>query len=526
MIGAIVLALLLQDDVLEKLSRQPTWMQKLQALTELNDPDLPGAARDSVARDLLSFGDRRDMVVELIRRRLKCGARVLESLLDDPDANLRALAVEGLGLLGVPEMEREFESRLKDPSEAVRIAAASSLICSWIRQVPVGRAHVELERAGWHVRRVEVAVRRILDAGIEGLGGLLEALGDQPLPDSTRIDEALKLAARGLGRSASVDETKRAIAAIFSLGPAVKPQLQALATDVEGVRFWIDRLVPIWERRWFQDCECVLMQEMGKIQDPDKIDFMVRRALKLLERTRRHEDLTKLHSILFVSIGRAADDRALIPLLAALDHPDPEVAAWVVETFGGQGSVRYAAPNFMLRSRESERPAVLRAAFRRTSGVDSLAYLEKLRKIFSGGDENLKFQACFNLMHDFGDADAVQYLIDQIASENRERSDCALGWLGDSSNRQKDPPKRLMDEVRPRLKSPDAQARRRAVDALRPYKGEVILRALVPMLSDPVEIIRTTVEHRLLEEWDRDRVRRVLSESDSEAARQILKRVK
>jgi HEAT repeat protein len=137
---------------------------------------------------------------------------------------------------------------------------------------------------------------------------------------------------------------------------------------------------------------------------------------------------------------------------------------------------------------ESDRPEVVREAMRWSPNCwDKERKPEvhaRLRTIFEGKNEDLKLRACFSLMHDFKDKEAIAYLLKETRSENRGRALLAVGWIGDSCNSRTPVYPELLEALEPYLTSDDDRMRRHAVWAIGTYQGEAAIRHLIAALAD------------------------------------------
>ncbi len=107
-----------------------------------------------------------------------------------------------------------------------------------------------------------------------------------------------------------------------------------------------------------------------------------------------------------------------------------------------------------------------------------------LTEIFQGEDQDLKFQSCFPLMYLFGYQESIDYLMEQVASTDEERSRTAIVWLGDTCNWSKPASPELLEALRPALRSENAKIRAAACRAIGTYSGNEVIKLLISMLGD------------------------------------------
>jgi HEAT repeat protein len=124
---------------------------------------------------------------------------------------------------------------------------------------------------------------------------------------------------------------------------------------------------------------------------------------------------------------------------------------------------------------------------------------QRLLKIFTGSDEENKFQACFALMHQFQHQPAIDYLLQQTASPDRERACRATLWIGDVCNWGQPAYPALLEALDPLLVSKDQELRRTAVDALTIYAGPAVTDRLLDALADEDREIVETARRSLTE---------------------------
>ena len=124
---------------------------------------------------------------------------------------------------------------------------------------------------------------------------------------------------------------------------------------------------------------------------------------------------------------------------------------------------------------------------------------QRLLKIFNGPNEENKFQACFALMHQFKHQPAIDFLLQQTASPDRERAYTATRWIGDTCNWGRTAYPALLEALDPLLASEDQKLRLTAVDTITIYAGPEVTDRLLDALADEDREIVETARRSLTE---------------------------
>ena len=242
---------------------------------------------------------------------------------------------------------------------------------------------------------------------------------------------------------------------------------------------------------------------------------------------------------LLTMIVRSKDEQLLEPFVPLLKHADVQVAVFVTSALGRPVHGNGYYPPFLLNALESDRDEVIRAAV--ASGPAPIWDRQRFRRIhalmkraFVRGPDALKFDLSFTLMQSFRDPDAFAYLVGQVRSDDRKRALSAISWVGDSCHWRRPVPPELVEALRPLLSSRDDAFRRSAANALGTWSGEPVVDLLIPMLDDPVEIIRKEVSGCLADQADQVMLRAKLSAAAAShpsaevraASRRVLDRLK
>jgi len=259
----------------------------------------------------------------------------------------------------------------------------------------------------------------------------------------------------------------------------------------------------------------ILNELMPLYEKTGTLNTVAERVLTALEADAPDPKYDRDVEYMIRALAKSGDDRYSKLLMPLLDHPEPRIATLVVKAMG-QGSDHHYFPPLLLKALKSKRPEVVAQAIKCAPDC----YDEKrepelqklLRKIFEGENEPLKFEACFALMHEFNDQEAIAYILDQTQSEDPERARRAIAWLGDSCNARRRPVyPELLKKVVPYLSSEDPWLRREAVDTLAIYQGEVVVRYLIAALGDTDKAVRSDARIGLVsDQRDREMVRRLL----------------
>ena len=139
---------------------------------------------------------------------------------------------------------------------------------------------------------------------------------------------------------------------------------------------------------------------------------------------------------------------------------------------------------------------------------------QALLGIFNGKNDGLKFQAAYPLWRQFKHAPAYEFVLEQVGSGDLGRRYNALSWLQSESPFQKAPDPKLVKAIAPLLKDADQSTRMMAASTLGTYKGEEVVRLLLPLLKTKKEEMHVgaQVASQLLQQPDKKMLRRVVNE--------------
>ncbi|MBC7852484.1 MAG: HEAT repeat domain-containing protein, partial [Pirellulaceae bacterium] len=189
-----------------------------------------------------------------------------------------------------------------------------------------------------------------------------------------------------------------------------------------------------------------------------------------------------------VTAGKESLCNELIPVLQA----DERTAHFATENIGSHRD-SYFFPAFLLEALRSKHSCVALEAINWTphcwDKIKDQLVRKELLLLFNGKDEDVKFNACFPLMHNYHDQDAIRYLVSQADSTDRARKIRAIAWLGDSCNSNQPLTLEIKNAMVPYLSSLDKDLRREAADSIGVYRGEGVIDYLIGFLNDPENII-------------------------------------
>jgi hypothetical protein len=212
--------------------------------------------------------------------------------------------------------------------------------------------------------------------------------------------------------------------------------------------------------------------------------------------------------------GRSQYTEQLRPLLK---HADVQVAVLLVQSIGeatAEHRNSQVSPSLVLDALQSEREPVVSAAVSWAENCAQGPHRGEVQRallaIFEGHSEPLKFQVAGPLTREFQHPAARDYLLEQTQHADVNRRYMTLSWL--CNPRQPYPPadEKLLNALAPLLKSNDAHTRYMASIALASYSGEVVVKNLLPLLADSHQVIPTELTSKLLQQPDKQMLRRLL----------------
>lgn len=366
------------------------------------------------------------------------------------------------------------------------------------------------------------------ELGVDGLEGVF----DYWLPQSRLTESRLPLAtllrelAANLGHADYKVRTESA-QRLIQFGEQARAHVaEASRSSDPEVRLQAETILAAWEkkgtpttgdedRRRSDNLRLACDAYLAQIKDDERLQVFLRRTMLALEvGLQPHDSRSKLRPCL--KRIAALDDRWCSELRPLLKHEDPQVPVFVIHAIGA-ARPSDVFPELLLEALGSERPEVAEAALSWTlncSDKERRPELhERLRKLLAHPHEPLRFQACWPLIHDFQDADALTYVLTQVGAEETARARTALGWLGDECHRGKQATPQILAAVSPLLQSPDFLIRRDAAQALAVFQGEDVVRRLIPLLADEQAALVSWASEVLATEPDRELKFKLLTEA-------------
>ena len=364
--------------------------------------------------------------------------------------------------------------------------------------------------------------RKLDELGAAGLTGVL----DRFFPDTAAPPDDPPRAAdiqRLIGQLGD-DEFRvreQATATLTAVGqPRKELVVKAAESQDAEVRLRARRILAAWQPRpassWAPHLPGFTKYVRG-IKDRERLLILARRAADVLTKGLPPDDEAKLVKACVAGVAQGRDEASSDVLRPLLQHEDPRIVVLLVEGFGRHNDNSYCPP-LLIEALGNERDSVVAAAL--SSGPcpswdkDRAEELRQaLRTVFARRKEPLKFQACFALMHNFRDPEAIEYLLEQTQSPDAGRAFKAVGWIGDSCNFGQPATKRILDSLQPHLESKNAEFRRAAARALAVYSGEEVVQRLILLLGDLTPIIIEEAKLGLREQQDKALVRRLLADA-------------
>lgn len=375
---------------------------------------------------------------------------------------------------------------------------------------------------------------------------VLRAVLDELLPDTSFVEttsaevDAL-VAQLGADSSRRREEAQRELVKMRAEGGRAVAKAVRSSDDLE-IRQQARMILKIWRRaddRPVWQYVKAFRKYAEQIRDDEQLQLIARRARSVLAVGIPKRSRLQMLEYCLVAVARSGQEKLVEEFTPLLKHSDVRVAVLVTRSIGGGRDSRFF-PTLLLTALKSKRREVVDAAI--TSAPNcwdkSKQHVlhQALSAIFEGDDEELKFNACFPLMHDFQDQRAIDYLLEQISSPDKNRSLRAVAWIGDARNWGRPAYPELLEALKPQLESVGKDARRGASAAIATYSGEVVMRRLIEMLSDEERIIAQEAGYNLLNRPPQDRkaVLRILTDAkenhESDAVRKrcesILKELK
>jgi HEAT repeat protein len=353
--------------------------------------------------------------------------------------------------------------------------------------------------------------------GVAGLSAVLDYL----LPDTARpsLPRADEKAARELIGQLADDDVKVRDRAVEQLTLTGRPLhdliLQVMKLDDVDVQRRARRIISAWDGE-LHDHVAGFRNYLDGIRDHERLDLLAQRSAAALSNGLPDAGRRDILGLAISAVVRVDGERYGQHFLPLLKHADVKVAALTVETVGGAGP-NPAFPKILLAALNSDRKEVVGKALDWTPHTTHSPFAEEIKtrlgRIFTTGSDELKFQAAFPLMHTYGDAAAFRYLLTQTQSTTYERQRTAIYWVGDACHSGKTVTAEILEKLVPLLQAKNDEIRRAATYALGTYQGEKVVQHLLPTLGDPQAIIVVEAGSKLLDQRDRDMLRRQLADA-------------
>jgi hypothetical protein len=358
--------------------------------------------------------------------------------------------------------------------------------------------------------------------GADGLSELLNRFfpSTAPPPQKAPAEQLLKRWIVELGAE-EFGVREEAMRRLMAYARARRELLAAAAdSDDAEVRLRARRVLSAWEPRphsaW-EKCLPGFSNYARQIKDRQRLELLARRTAAVLEQGMPASDELKLIRICLAGVAQGGDEASCELLAPLVRHADAKVATLIVETIVTYKQDKTFFPNLFVDALQSDRDQVVAAVIGRVSRSGDMARDERvrqsLRRIFERRSETLKFQACFPLIHEFGDEGAIAYMLAQTQSPDSGRAFAAIASIGDAANAGRPVTKEILASLAPHLESTNAEFRRVAAKALATYAGEEVIVRLIPLLADLQSIIATETERGLLAQPDKPLLRKLLAEA-------------
>ena len=333
--------------------------------------------------------------------------------------------------------------------------------------------------------------------GVDGLNAVLDELLPDTVQPSTSVNEeqiAILILQLGHDTFAQRNAAQEKLQSLAPTAARKKVNRAAKQNANPEIRDRAKAIVQRWEdqtQKPLKPYVAAFERYVLDIKDEKRLKTLAGRTLRALEAGMPKTDRMRILSTCLQACVMSKQDSIVDELRPVLDANNKDVAKWVTHQIGMLRVPRYM-PNFLIEALSSEHPQVVDTAMRWVPSCWDQPKQKPLRealvRIFEGDNVDLKFQACFPLMHDFRDPIAMEYLL-EIASAEGPKRRTAVGWIGDARNTGTAASQELLEVLLPLLKSKDDRLRRTASNALGTYSGKSVSKHLVEMLGDGKGIV-------------------------------------
>jgi HEAT repeat protein len=293
------------------------------------------------------------------------------------------------------------------------------------------------------------------------------------------------------------------------------------------------RILRAWETERNQDVNRYttgLNVYLSGITDEPRLQELARRSKLVLDAGlpaapgRQH-----VVRLCILALARTGKDQYTDGLKPLLKHRERRVATFVTQAVAAGVAADGHYPAILLDALESEHQDIALTALNSvTAGTDAQQADElkrRLHALLKGNDETLKLQACRPLIAQFHDAEALDYVRTLLNGPKQElaRKHQAIGVLGDPRAVGKTIDPKVLELLLSLIKSNETNLRLPAVNALANHAGEDVVRALIPLLGDPLSSVSRAAVRGLQTQTDRKMVRGLLADAAKDGQNEKVK---
>jgi hypothetical protein len=304
---------------------------------------------------------------------------------------------------------------------------------------------------------------------------------------------------------------------------------EGATSDSLEVRLRCERVLASWESRPTARLNAYLSGYWALVEgvrDPVELKTLAERTIKVLDSGMPEGDRLHFVRLCVAGVAHGHDVPSCDLLRPLVHHSDIRIATLVVETAGAYKTEPRFVPQLLIDAITDERQAVAEAALRFVLGAQDAnqrtAIFAALKRVFNGGDESLKFQACLPLIRDYHDADAWLYVVHQTASKDANRARTAFNWIGDTKNTGEEADSRFLETLAAFLSSDIADQRRAAVQVLGTFVGRGVVLRLIATLGDSDATVSQQANACLLAQPDKRLVAQLLESTLSKSADKLV----
>ncbi len=377
----------------------------------------------------------------------------------------------------------------------------------------------------------QFSAQELHEMGLEGLRMLLDWFFPETAKPVTREPPSqmvLELVSQLADDSFRLRE--EAAEKLYQLGSAAHTALlKAAESNDAEVRWRATRILRRWQMEREQDMARygpALAVYLSGIKDKQRLEELAVRVRSVLEHSNGPPSggRATLVSPFFAVLADPENAPLAARLKPLLDHPNPQVPVYVLNMLANYAGRYKDCPPLLLDALDASRTELILAAIGAAGHVPLGGTEEevkrRLTRIFHGEDETLKFQVSRVLWSRFDDRQALEHLLAQVkksSNEDMSRRYEAIGMLRDSRSRNKlldaETVKKFVELMDPK----DQNLRLMVAETLAWYGGEEVVRALIAMMGDTYQPVAQLAQRKLLEQPDKEMVRRLLASALEEA---------